>query len=84
MGVFSGCFFMIFCFNISSFDFVNNQLQCSISATIDFNTCIAPQFITINGIILYPSIVDLSLLFKIIDISWFQGQPYHPMIHQLF
>jgi hypothetical protein len=51
---------MMICLNISSFDFVNNQFQCSTSAILHFNICIVPQFITINGIIIFPLIVDLS------------------------
>jgi hypothetical protein len=49
---------MMLCLNISSFDFVNNQFQCPTSTTIQFNICIVPQFITINGILLSPLIVD--------------------------
>ncbi len=47
MSIFCGCLFMMLCFNISSFDFVNNQFQCSTSATIMFDTCIIPYFIII-------------------------------------
>ncbi len=43
-------FFMTFCFNISSFDFFNNQFQCSTSTNIHLNICIVPQFTTNNGI----------------------------------
>jgi hypothetical protein len=48
------------------------------------NTCIVPQFVATNVIFLYSLVVDLLFLLTIIHVSWFQGQPYHSTIHQLF
>ncbi len=48
-------FFMTICLNINIQFF-----QCLISTNIHFNTWNVPQFIVNNGIILSPSVVDLS------------------------
>jgi len=83
--VFNGCFkFIVLSLKINSFDFFNNQFKCLTSTNIHFNTCIFPQFVISNCILLSLSIVDSSFFFTIIHVSWFQGQPCHSTIHWWF
>ncbi len=63
--------------NIKNLGFFKKQFLCSTLAVIHIKKSIEPKITIKNGILVFPSFVETSFFFTIVDISWFHGLAYH-------
>jgi hypothetical protein len=84
VSVFSGCFFVTFCSTLVHLILWIINFNVQLSLLMSLTLVLLHNLLQSMVFFFILQLLICHFFFTIIDILWFRGQPYHPMIHQLF